>query len=388
MLRFGLGLAIAIGALYGAASAQTAETAVPTKQSNPEKAQRARGRDRPVVTAQPLMVAPLPERKTAKPSPIPPPPDTWTAAEIDAAKASCATALKGLDVDVTAEAPIKEGLCGTPAPIRLSRLGGVTFTPAALINCGMLVPLNAWISKELQPSAQRQLGAKITKIEVMSDYSCRTAFGRVGRKLSQHAYVDALDIRGFVTAKNEEVVVLSAWGATNRDIAAAAAAAKAKEEQLAAAQAQAANAQRDNLRDGKSGSGETPAPIATASALGTPGSGAVKATRIGGIDKVTVILSGSGKKAAAARLGGPDDQLLAEADKKSKQLLTASVQKPAISADLLATPPTGPRARFLREAHASACRIFGTTLGPEANEAHRNHFHVDMAERKVKKICD
>jgi hypothetical protein len=54
----------------------------------------------------------------------------------------------------------------------------------------------------------------------------------------------------------------------------------------------------------------------------------------------------------------------------------------------LAAPPAGPQARFLREAHAAACRIFGTTLGPEANEAHRNHFHVDMAERKVKKICD
>jgi hypothetical protein len=387
MLRFCLGLALAFGALSGVASAQTSET-VAASQSKPEKSQRSRHRPRPVITAQPLMVAPLPERKTAKASPIPPPPETWTTAEIDAAKARCTAALKGLDADVTAEAPIKEGLCGTPAPIRLSRLGSVTFTPAALINCGMLVPLNTWISKEVQPSAQRQLGAKITKIEVMSDYSCRTAFGRVGRKLSQHAYVDALDIRGFVTAKNEEVVVLSAWGATNRDIAAAAAAAKVKEEQLAAAQTQAVNAQRDNLRDGSPSAGETPAPTPTASALGTPGSGAVKATRSGGIDKVTVILSGSGKKAAAARLGGPDDQLLTEADKKSKKPLSASLQKTPISPDLLASPPTGPRARFLREAHASACRIFGTTLGPEANEAHRNHFHVDMAERKVKKICD
>ena len=76
----------------------------------------------------------------------------------------------------------------------------VAFTPAALINCGMLEPLSTWIGKDLQPSAQRQLGAKMAKIEVMSDYSCRTAFGRVGHKLSQHAYVDALDIRGFVTS--------------------------------------------------------------------------------------------------------------------------------------------------------------------------------------------
>ena len=46
------------------------------------------------------------------------------------------------------------------------------------------------------------------------------------------------------------------------------------------------------------------------------------------------------------------------------------------------------KAKFLRAAHAAACRIFGTTLGPEANNAHRNHFHVDMAKRKYKKICD
>jgi len=384
MLRFGLGLAIGLATFIGAASAQTAGTALAVSDAKPEKARHARGRNRDAVTAQPLMVPPLPERKTAKASPIPPLPETWSAAEISDAKARCTAALKGLDADVTAEAPIKEGLCGTPAPIRLARLGSVTFSPAALINCGLLQPLNTWIIKDLQPVAQRQLGAKITKVEVMSDYSCRTAFGRVGRKLSEHAYVDALDIRGFVTAKGEEVAVLNSWGATNRDMVAAAAAAKAKEEQLAAARTEAVNAQRENLRNGKSGPGEAPEPTPTASSLGT-----AKATRSGGIDKVTVILSGSGKKpAAAARLGGPHDNVLADADKKSKKPLKGMEHTAAISPELLATPPTGPRARFLREAHAAACRIFGTTLGPEANEAHRNHFHVDMAERKVKKICD
>ena len=44
---------------------------------------------------------------------------------------------------------------------------------------------------------------------------------------------------------------------------------------------------------------------------------------------------------------------------------------------------------FLRAAHRSACKIFGTVLGPEANNAHKNHFHVDMAERiKHTKICE
>ena len=56
--------------------------------------------------------------------------------------------------------------------------------------------------------------------------------------------------------------------------------------------------------------------------------------------------------------------------------------------DVVVPPPSTANARFLHDVHASGCQIFGTTLGPEANEAHRNHFHVDMAERKVRKICD
>ncbi len=34
---------------------------------------------------------------------------------------------------------------------------------------------------------------------------------------------------------------------------------------------------------------------------------------------------------------------------------------------------------FLRTIHRSACRRFGTVLGPEYNAAHRNHFHVERS---------
>ena len=45
--------------------------------------------------------------------------------------------------------------------------------------------------------------------------------------------------------------------------------------------------------------------------------------------------------------------------------------------------------RFLRAAHRSACKVFNTVLGPEANNAHLNHFHLDMAERiQHTKICE
>ncbi len=38
-------------------------------------------------------------------------------------------------------------------------------------------------------------------------------------------------------------------------------------------------------------------------------------------------------------------------------------------------------AAFLRDVHQGACRLFGTTLGPDYNAAHRDHFHFDMARR-------
>lgn len=36
---------------------------------------------------------------------------------------------------------------------------------------------------------------------------------------------------------------------------------------------------------------------------------------------------------------------------------------------------------FLREVRDGACRLYATTLSPDYNEAHRDHFHFDMAAR-------
>jgi hypothetical protein len=41
----------------------------------------------------------------------------------------------------------------------------------------------------------------------------------------------------------------------------------------------------------------------------------------------------------------------------------------------------GPRAEFLREVRDGACRLFATALSPDYNEAHRDHFHFDQADR-------
>jgi hypothetical protein len=41
----------------------------------------------------------------------------------------------------------------------------------------------------------------------------------------------------------------------------------------------------------------------------------------------------------------------------------------------------GARSRFLRDVRDGACRLFATTLSPDYNEAHRDHFHLDQAKR-------
>jgi hypothetical protein len=43
---------------------------------------------------------------------------------------------------------------------------------------------------------------------------------------------------------------------------------------------------------------------------------------------------------------------------------------------------------FLRRTHEAACGTFSTVLGPEANEAHRNHLHLDLAPRRRKAFCE
>lgn len=47
----------------------------------------------------------------------------------------------------------------------------------------------------------------------------------------------------------------------------------------------------------------------------------------------------------------------------------------------------GPEARFLHEVRDGACRLFGTTLSPDYNAAHRDHLHLDQASRGGFGVC-
>ena len=311
----------------------------------------------PSAAAAPAVVAPsppavkpaqwprvLPDKAQPKPAAVAP----WSQQDIEQAQARCAALLKGLHVVAVPEQPIREGVeCGTAAPMKLVSVGRspeVALSPPPIVTCDMIAALHRWLERDVQPLARKHLGAPVIRIETMSSYSCRNAYGRTGSRLSEHGKANALDIGAFVTARGQAAMVVADWGPTARQIAAQAAADRAETEKAQAKNDAAAQAAASN-----------PTVLRPGMAISIPG--------------VTVLMPGLPQDnspslglAPPSRLGGP---------------------KPPPAA------PSSGKMEFLRAAHRSACTLFNTVLGPEANHAHQNHFHVDMAERiKNTRICE
>lgn len=328
-------------------------------------------------------------------------PVEWPAVEVELAKARCTQLLKGVDAVTIPEPPFRKGDCGSMAPVRLVSIGKnpeVALSPPPVVSCDLVVALTKWMKESVQPAAKRHLGAEVIRMESMSDYSCRMAYGRIGNKLSEHGKANALDIRGFTTRKGEQAVVLTDWGITKRDIKkqiaeAKAATAKAEAVKAAAEQASKERAERAEF----------------AAKAETTGTALPRKTLVEGLPPrkdqppalaLPAAMVKEGTFGTPTHLGGPKEAAKSS-DRKASRKEASAKKKSATDATVAALPapgaddtpveapkPASPSAKFLHETHAAACQIFGTTLGPEANEAHRNHFHVDMAPRKVRKICD
>lgn len=323
------------------------------------------------------------------------PPDKWSDTEIADAKAHCAVVLKRIHAVAISHEPIKEGACGAPAPIELVSIGQnpeVALSPPAIVRCDLAEALVTWLEGDLQPLARKNFKSPIIRMETMSSYSCRNAYGRKTTKLSEHGLANALDVGDFITASAQTAAVLEGWGTPQREILAKIATEKAAAEKQAAEQAAADKKAQANLASDRGTKPGAKPTAPTATTIGAPAAGIARSTIIDGVPALTVTLPGatipdapdapaSPSIADARRLGGPAPHL-GKVGKKSKKQISIIIRPGDAAGDK-------PEARaFLHEAHAAACRIFGTTLGPEANADHRNHFHVDMALRKFTKICD
>lgn len=304
------------------------------------------------------------------------PPTTWSTEEIAAARAHCAEVLAAVEAETKTEDPIRSGACGAAAPVRLLSLGRnpqVVLSPAPTLTCDMVASLAKWFGEDVQPLAMQHLGAPVVKIENMSSYSCRNAPGRVAGRLSEHGRANALDIGSFITSTGENATVLADWGPTARAIRAqiAAAAKAAADKKKAAQKGQAVIAPGppavplpDRSVPGKRVAAHGITTGATPAAASGPDALRLRSSQF--------------DTARAAKLGGPKQNDPARSEKR-RQTAPAASSPEEVEAR---------RTRFLRQAHAAACKHFGTVLGPEANADHENHFHVDMAERKRSNFCE
>jgi hypothetical protein len=293
-------------------------------------------------------VPPLPDRnpmrvpkpKVEKP-PLPGelPTVPWTEAEVSAAKAACTTELKDLTLDYEPLSPIKQGSCGAPAPILLKSIGNepkVVIEPAATITCPVARALAAWLEKSVQPEAKARFGSPVTLLRSAAAYSCRNRNGASVGLLSEHALANAFDVSEFVFASGQRITVGDDWPKVLKPEATAV----AKSEQK-----------------------ETDAPESKSESSGSESKSK----------------SGDASKSSVSK---PKDSNTSEVTKAE-----APAEKPPSPPPVAEEPKPDPTSVFLHKVHDGACQAFGTVLGPDADAAHKSHFHLDMKERKRKSFC-
>ncbi len=287
------------------------------------------------LKAEPAAASQPPAADAAKSAaPIPPAeqktPD-WTSEEIAAANKDCDRLLDKVTIVADIVPPTREGACGAPAARLVKTLGQskVDFRPAATLNCPMVAAVNTWLTDKLQPAAQKSFGSPVVRILTAASYDCRNRYGLAKAPISEHAFMNAIDVAGFVLENGKTVRVAEAWA--------------------------------------------TPAPQRDpkASSADDPVVPPVKRSKV-----LTASLS---------KLGAHDVAVSANASDKASDKTGMTPSPPA---DDAATKTAVTASAFLHQVHDEACDIFGTVLGPAANAAHHDHFHLDMKARKHRAICE
>ncbi len=105
--------------------------------------------------------------------------------------------------------------CGFTDAVRIER-SSVAVGEAFSLSCRSALSLAMWERHVLQQAAQTHLGTKVTRIEHLGSYACRNLYGEQGRRRSQHATADALDLAGFVLEDGRRVRVLADWPAPSQ----------------------------------------------------------------------------------------------------------------------------------------------------------------------------
>lgn len=253
------------------------------------------------------------------------PPASWSSAEIAAARSECEALLKGLAVRFAYAESVRQGACGAPQPIMLSGLGAA---PEIVIDPPAL--MNCALAAKLATFMAES-------VQPLARRSLGAPIVRIGNATA-YACRNRYNAAGQKLSEHARANAIDiAEFVTERGA------------EIAVAQSWGPVA-RDLLAAFKSK--QKAQASAEAEPVATPEPVAVDATKA---------LTAGMSQADTAR-----DPELAQVD---------------------VPEPTSPEAIFLHGVHRAACSYFGTVLGPEANDAHRDHFHFDLAKRRSSAFC-
>jgi hypothetical protein len=108
--------------------------------------------------------------------------------------------------------PISQGNgCQIPNPWRVSSVAGVELENSATLNCGVVGPLNNWLTGVAQPAALLAFGEPIRSARVAASYGCRARNNKRGAKMSEHGFGNAIDLSQFTLASGRKVTVEAGW---------------------------------------------------------------------------------------------------------------------------------------------------------------------------------
>jgi hypothetical protein len=323
---------ISAGPTIAAPSAPPEPVQAPVAAAATEQAESAGAGDTPVEAATP----PAPQ---------------WSEREVAAALMECVHLLAPLTAEVVPLGPIRNGACGMPAPVLLRSIGDkdrIVVDPPLLISCPMILALNHWLETVVQPAARATLGSPVTRING-SGYACRNRYNLPNDRLSQHALGDAIDLPLFTLADGRHIDVTSGWGPTRRDLVAAT---KAKLVRVVAKGPTDTKKEKAAAPDPDTETAKADGALLTTVAVKTPAPAEAAAVK-------------------PASAGGTE-----QSETKPKAVPPAP------------DPLSAPQAKFLRWVHQGACQTFTTVLGPEANDVHRTHLHLDLQGRNGLDVCE
>ncbi|MBZ9850721.1 extensin family protein [Mesorhizobium sp. CA14] len=131
------------------------------------------------------------------------PADTMPAEET-----ACRERLKALGVEFEehkAEHDAEIG-CSIPYPVVLKTLGkSIGISPGTELNCQMAEAVARFLADVVQPMTKAELGADLKSVDQGSAFVCRPRNGT--RKLSEHAFGNALDIASFTLSDGRKIEV-------------------------------------------------------------------------------------------------------------------------------------------------------------------------------------